>query len=99
MFSYLYETLPFIDDTSATTTPTESTIKLCVNKNTWKIFTNFLTMNTDFYQYTSFDIDPRDDLLDRRYMITKKLGVGLTSMVYLFKKNEDNHSVEDSPHY
>ena len=32
-------------------------------------------------------------------MITKKLGRGFTSMVYLLEKNENNHSIEDSSHY
>ncbi|CAF4356899.1 unnamed protein product, partial [Rotaria sordida] len=32
-------------------------------------------------------------------MITKKLGKGVTSIVYLLEKNEDNHLAEDSSHY
>ncbi|CAF2711151.1 unnamed protein product [Rotaria sp. Silwood2] len=98
MFTYSSEILSSID-TSTTATTTENTRKLEINKNTWKIFTNFLTMNTDFYQYTRLNIDPHDDLLSGRYMITKKLGFGVSSMVYLLEKNEDNHSVEDSPHH
>ncbi|CAF3897947.1 unnamed protein product [Rotaria sp. Silwood1] len=97
MFTYSSEALSSIDTSTITTT--ENTRKLGVNKNTWKIVTNFLTMNIDFYQYTRLNIDPNNDLLRDRYMITKKLGIGVSSMVYLLEKNEDNHSVEDSPHY
>ncbi|CAF3827458.1 unnamed protein product [Rotaria sp. Silwood1] len=56
-------------------------------------------MNIDFYQYTRLNIDPHDDLLGDRYMITKNLGFGVSSIVYLLEKNEDNHSVEDSQYY
>ncbi|CAF3904564.1 unnamed protein product [Rotaria sp. Silwood1] len=95
MFTYSSETLSSIN----MSTTTENIRKLDVNKDTWKIFTNFLTMNTDFYQYTRLKIEPHDNLLDNRYIITKKLGSGVSSIVYLLKKTEDNHSVEDSPHY
>ncbi|CAF5071564.1 unnamed protein product, partial [Rotaria sp. Silwood1] len=96
MFTYSSDVLSSMN-TSITTT--EYTRKLDVNKHTWKIFTNFLTMNIDFYQYTRLNIGPHDDLLADRYMIIKKLGISLTSMIYLFKKNENNHSVEDSQYY
>ncbi|CAF3866152.1 unnamed protein product [Rotaria sp. Silwood1] len=43
-------------------------------------------MSDNFYEYATLNIDPRDDLLDCRYMIRKKLGAGLTSMVYLLEK-------------
>ena len=78
---------------------TENTRKLGVNEDTWKIITNFLTMDTDFYQYKRLNIDPNDDLLGDRYMITKKLGSGVSSTVYFLKQNEDNHSVADSPYH
>ncbi|CAF2833729.1 unnamed protein product [Rotaria sp. Silwood2] len=96
MFTNSFEVLSSID---TSTTTTENTRKLGVNKDTWKIFTNFLTMNIDFYQYKRLNIDPNDDLLGNRYMITKKLGFGVSSMVYLLERYKDNHSVEDSPHY
>ncbi|CAM4968178.1 unnamed protein product [Rotaria socialis] len=92
MFTYLSETLSSIDMST-----TENTRKLGVNEDTWKIITNFLTMDTDFYQYKRLNIDPNDDLLGDRYTITKKLGSGVSSIVYFLKQNEDNHSVEDSP--
>ncbi|CAF3709993.1 unnamed protein product [Rotaria socialis] len=95
MFTYSSETLSSID----ASTTTENRRKLGVNKDTWKTFINFLTMNTDFYQYKGLKIDPNDDLLGDRYMITKKIGFGTSSMVYLLEKNEDNHSVDDLPHY
>ncbi|CAF4005588.1 unnamed protein product [Rotaria sordida] len=95
MFIYSSEVLSSID----MSTTTENTRKLSVNKDTWKIFINFLTMNIDFYQYKRLNIDPNDDLLGNRYMITKKLGYGATSIVYLLEKKKDNHSAEDSSHY
>ncbi|CAF4921467.1 unnamed protein product [Rotaria sp. Silwood1] len=70
-----------------------------LNEVIWKIFTNFLTMSNNFYEYATLNIDPRDDLFDCRYMIRKKLGIGLTTMVYLLEKKEDNYLIEDSPHY
>ncbi|CAF3388968.1 unnamed protein product [Rotaria socialis] len=92
MFTYLSETLSSIDMST-----TENTRKLGVNGDTWKIITNSLTMDTDFCQYKRLNIDPNDDLLGDRYTITKKLGSGVSSIVYFLKQNEDNHSVEDSP--
>ncbi|CAF3933050.1 unnamed protein product [Rotaria sp. Silwood1] len=56
-------------------------------------------MSDNFYEYATLNIDPRDDLLDCRYMIRKKLGAGLTSMVYLLEKKEDNYLIEDPSHY
>ncbi|CAM4743378.1 unnamed protein product [Rotaria magnacalcarata] len=94
MFTYLSETLSSIDMST-----TENTRKLGVNEDTWKIITNFLTMDTDFYQYKRLNIDPNDNLLGDRYMITKKLGSGVSSIVYFLKQNEDNLSVEDSPYH
>ncbi|CAF3866132.1 unnamed protein product [Rotaria sp. Silwood1] len=70
-----------------------------LNEVIWKIFTIFLTMSDNFYEYATLNINPRDDLFDCRYMIRKKLGIGLTSMVYLLEKKEDNYLIEDSPHY
>ncbi|CAF2065568.1 unnamed protein product [Rotaria magnacalcarata] len=69
--------------------------KIYLNQVTWKIFTNFLTMNDNFYEYTVLNIDPSIDLLYDRYNIRKKLGNGLTSMVYLLVKNENNSLNDD----
>ncbi|CAF4263034.1 unnamed protein product, partial [Rotaria sordida] len=67
MFSYLSETLSSTDESRKT----ENSRKLCANKDTWKIFTKFLTMNSEFYEYTRFNIDPHDDLLADQYLIIK----------------------------
>ncbi|CAF1497162.1 unnamed protein product, partial [Rotaria sordida] len=67
-----------------------------LNEATWKIFTNFLTMNKEFYEFTALNINPHDDLLDYKYHIRKKLGNGLTSMVYLLEKNENNSLNNDT---
>ncbi|CAF1555431.1 unnamed protein product [Rotaria sp. Silwood1] len=65
-----------------------------LNEVTWKIFINFLTMNNKFYEYTTLNINPSDNLFQNKYNIRKKLGNGLTSMVYLLVKN-DNNSLND----
>ncbi|CAM2729668.1 unnamed protein product [Rotaria socialis] len=91
MFSYSSETL----------SATDKSRKLCVNKDTWAIFTKFLTMNSEFYEYTRLNIDPHDDLLADQYHIIKQLGNGLTSMIYLLEENENEneYSAEDSPNH
>ena len=66
--------------------------KKSLKNDTWTIFLNFLTMNVDFYGYTRLDINPQDDLLADKYTITKRLGSGLTSIVYLLQKSCNNHS-------
>ncbi|CAF4571424.1 unnamed protein product [Rotaria sp. Silwood2] len=71
MFSNLSET-SFIDDMSRKTI--KHSRNLCINKDTWKVFITFLTMNFDFYEYTHLNIDPYDNLLCNEYMITKRLG-------------------------
>ncbi|CAF3410211.1 unnamed protein product [Rotaria socialis] len=43
-----------------------------LNKETWKIFTTYLTMNPNFYQYTTLNINPLDDLRGDRYSISKE---------------------------
>ncbi|CAF1500736.1 unnamed protein product, partial [Rotaria sp. Silwood1] len=53
---------------------TKSSKKLRFNKDTWKIFIKFLTMNNEFYEYTTLDIDAHDNLLDDRYTIRTRLG-------------------------
>ncbi|CAF2799857.1 unnamed protein product [Rotaria sp. Silwood2] len=97
LFSYLSETLSSTGESRKRINTVNS--KLCANKDTWKIFTKFLTMNSEFYEYTRFNIDPHDDLLADQYLIIKGLGKGLTSMIYLLEKNENKYSVEESPHH
>ncbi|CAM4784273.1 unnamed protein product [Rotaria magnacalcarata] len=72
---------------------------LTINKDSWKIFTKFLTMNYEFYQYRRLNIDPCDDLLTNRYMISKRLGNGLTSTVYLLEKIINKSSVKTLSFY
>ncbi|CAF4918046.1 unnamed protein product [Rotaria sp. Silwood1] len=94
MFNYLSETLSSID----TSVITENKRKLGVNKDTWKMFIKFL-MVFGYYDYEGLEIEPNDDLLGDRYMLTKKLVNGYNTMSYLLEKNQDNHSTEDSSHY
>ncbi|CAF1164388.1 unnamed protein product [Rotaria sp. Silwood1] len=68
MFNYLSEILSSID----TSTITENKRKLGVNKDTWNIFIEFLTMDFCYYYYEGLQINPDDDLLGDRYMITKE---------------------------
>ncbi|CAF3438376.1 unnamed protein product [Rotaria socialis] len=70
-----------------------------LNKETWKIFAKFLTMNADFYQYTALTINPVDDLLGDRYEISRKLGDGATSMVYSLAKTKDSYVNNDLQNY
>ena len=53
-------------------------------------------MKSDFYEYTTLNINPLDDLLEDTHSIRKKLGKGLTSMVYSLEKKENNYSGGDS---
>ncbi|CAF1322158.1 unnamed protein product [Rotaria sp. Silwood1] len=69
--------------------------KKYLNEVTWKIFTNFLTMNENFFEYRMLSIDHRDDLLGNKYEIIQKLGYGLTSMVYVLRNNENNSLNDD----
>ncbi|CAF3744255.1 unnamed protein product [Rotaria socialis] len=66
-----------------------------LNKEAWEIFTKFLTMNPDFYQYTTLNINPLDDLRGDRYSISRKLGTGVTSMAYSLVKKQDNYLIDD----
>ncbi|CAF3932652.1 unnamed protein product, partial [Rotaria sp. Silwood1] len=94
MFHYLSETSSSID----MITTNEQLRKAYFNKDTWKIFTKFLTINIDFYDYIALNINPLDDLLGDRYNIRRKLGRGTIKMVFLLEKNEDNYSNDDLQH-
>ncbi|CAF3775944.1 unnamed protein product [Rotaria sp. Silwood1] len=94
MFNYLPATSLSID----TITTTEQLRQAYVNKDTWNIFTKFLTMKANFYEYTQLNINPLDDLLSNRYNIRRKLGIGATAMVFLLEKNENNYSNDDFQH-
>ncbi|CAF4984225.1 unnamed protein product [Rotaria sp. Silwood1] len=96
LFSNLSET-SFIGDKSRKTI--KHSRNLCINKDTWKVFIRFLTMNCDFYEYTHLDIDPYDNLLCNEYMITKRLGYGFTSKVYLLKQIKCEHQTENLKKY
>ncbi|CAF1223875.1 unnamed protein product [Rotaria sordida] len=91
MFNYWSQTSPVVP---SMTTAEQANYRY-LNKDTWKLFTKFLTMNTDFYEYEALYINPRDYLFANKYNIRKKLGNGATSMVYLLVKNEDNLLIND----
>ncbi|CAF3773110.1 unnamed protein product [Rotaria sp. Silwood1] len=69
MFNYLPATALSID----TITTTEQLRQAYVNKDTWNIFTKFLTMNANFYEYTQLNINPLDDLLSKFLLFKNKL--------------------------
>ncbi|CAM4843057.1 unnamed protein product [Rotaria magnacalcarata] len=71
-----------------------STENLIINTDSWKILGKFLTMNYKFYEYRRLNIDPSDDFVSGQYMITKRLGNGLTSTVYLLEKIKRKSSVK-----
>ncbi|CAF3900139.1 unnamed protein product [Rotaria sp. Silwood1] len=64
-------------------------------KDTIKIFIKFLTMTPDFYQYTMLPIDPDDYFFDDQYYIKRRIGSGLTSMVYSLINANYNETVTD----
>jgi hypothetical protein len=70
------------------------TENLIINENSWKIFTKFFTVNNAFYEYRRLNIDPSDAFVSDQYMITKRLGNGLTSTVYLLEKIKSKSSIK-----
>ncbi|CAF4116814.1 unnamed protein product, partial [Rotaria sp. Silwood2] len=90
MFINYSETLSSVDMSITN----EEWRKKYLNEVTWNIFTNFLTMKKNFFEYNMLNIDPCDNLLDNKYEIIEKLGDGLTSMVYLLR-NDENISLND----
>jgi hypothetical protein len=86
MYHYSSKTSSNFAATTTTTLSTQYSNKLYLDKHTWIIFTKFLIMNMDFYQYITLNINPTDDLLGDKYHLTRKLGDGVTSRVYLLEK-------------
>ncbi|CAF2832284.1 unnamed protein product [Rotaria sp. Silwood2] len=58
------------------------------NEKTLKIFIKFLTMDTNFYGYTTLNINTDDYLYDDIFHIKMGLGNGATSFVYLLANND-----------
>jgi hypothetical protein len=75
---------------SSKTTTTSST--RCYNEETLKLFIKFLTMEMNFYGYTTLNINTKDYLYDDIFYIKKRFGTGATSFVYLLKKTCNNQS-------
>ncbi|CAF3880265.1 unnamed protein product [Rotaria sp. Silwood1] len=65
------------------------------NRDAWKIFIKFLTMDWNFYEYRMLNVKPDDYLYADKFNIKTRIGNGLTSMVYLLEKNVDNLSIID----
>ncbi|CAF5139368.1 unnamed protein product [Rotaria sp. Silwood1] len=77
-----------------TTTINKQLRQIDLNKDTWIIFTKFLIMNMDFYQYTTLIESDINKLFNNKYDIIRKLGSGLTSNVYLLEKNQNNNCLD-----
>ncbi|CAF1427813.1 unnamed protein product [Rotaria sordida] len=97
MFNNLSNETSFNGDMSRKTI--KHSENLCINKDTWKLFITFLRMNSDFYEYSHLNINPYDNLLCNKYMITKRLGNGFTSKVYLLKQIKCKHRKENLQNY
>jgi hypothetical protein len=94
------ELFSLMSDASSSSTGRSSkkitrTENLIINKDSWKILGQFLTMNYKFYEYRRLNIDPSDAFVSDQYMITKRLGNGLTSTVYLLEKTKSKSSVKN----
>ncbi|CAF3005956.1 unnamed protein product [Rotaria socialis] len=88
IYDHSSKDLPSNDKQKITTDQTsEENIQFC--EKTWKIFTKFLIMQTDFYRYETLNIDPKDNELNK-YEIQKRLGFGLTSKVYFLNNRKKN---------
>ncbi|CAF5139127.1 unnamed protein product [Rotaria sp. Silwood1] len=77
-----------------TTTINKQLRQIDLNKDTWIIFTKFLIMSIDFYQYTTLIESDINKLFNNKYDIIRKLGSGLTSNVYLLEKNQNNNCLD-----
>ncbi|CAF3871232.1 unnamed protein product [Rotaria magnacalcarata] len=97
-FDYLFDVTPSMHILTTNTTIIGQSKNISLNKETWIIFTKFLIMQKDFYEYTTLNISYIDILLPNRYSIEKKLGKGSTSNVYLLEKTESNTCIDDPEH-
>jgi len=70
---------------SSETTTTSSTRSY--NDGTLKLFIKFLTMEMNFYEYTTLNINTADYLYDDIFYIQMRSGTGATSFVYLLANN------------
>ncbi|CAM4967152.1 unnamed protein product [Rotaria socialis] len=98
-FDYLFDVTPSMHILTTNTSIIGQSKNISLNKETWIIFTKFLIMQKDFYEYTTLNISYIDILLPNRYSIEKKLGKGSTSNVYLLEKTESNTCIDDPEHY
>jgi hypothetical protein len=88
MFNYLSKTTASSSSSVNRTGTTAST--RCYNDGTLKLFIKFLTMGTNFYGYTTLNINTKDYLYDDIFYIKMRLGTGATSFVYLLESTCNN---------
>jgi hypothetical protein len=65
----------------------ETTTTRSYNDGTLKLFVKFLTMEINFYEYTTLNINTADYLYDDIFYIQMRSGTGATSFVYLLANN------------
>ncbi|CAF1438600.1 unnamed protein product [Rotaria sp. Silwood1] len=83
MFDYLFNVTPSMKMFNRNTSLIEESKNISLNKETWIIFTKFLIMHKDFYEYTTLNINDIHTILSNRYSIMKTLGKCSTSNFYL----------------
>ncbi|CAF4149523.1 unnamed protein product [Rotaria sordida] len=83
MFDYLFNVTPSMKMFKTNTSFIEESKNISLNKETWIIFTKFLIMHKDFYEYTTLNINDIHTVLSNRYSIMKTLGKCSTSNFYL----------------
>jgi hypothetical protein len=92
MFNYLLKTTS--SSSSSVNRIDTSARTRCFDETTLKILIKFLTMDTNFYGYTTLNINADDYLYDDKFYIRMRSGNGATSFVYSLGNN--NQSVNNS---
>ncbi|CAF0956718.1 unnamed protein product [Rotaria sordida] len=98
MFDYLFNVTPSMKMFKTNTSFIEESKNISLNKETWIIFTKFLIMHKDFYEYTTLNINDIHTVLSNRYSIMKTLGKCSTSNFYLLEKTKNNIYSNDTEH-
>jgi len=94
MFNYLSKTTTTTSSSSLSSVTRTGTIAStrCYNDRTLKLFIKFLTMGTNFYGYTTLNINTKDYLYDDIFYIKMRSGTGATSFVYSLENICNNQS-------
>ncbi|CAF3069203.1 unnamed protein product, partial [Rotaria sp. Silwood2] len=71
-----------------TTTINKQLRQIYLNKDTWIIFTKFVIMNIDFYQYTTLIENDINKLFNNKYDIIRKLDYGQQCVIKICKQTK-----------